>query len=222
MTQHTTIDKDITTTDRIEATANATLATTDHHLKIDILLEVLLEIGIGAEAIQTAVALVHHLEKVVTVRKKVGRILLLDVTPSPQLRLIVAKSHLNNPKPITIPRAELLAILISTRLAHYIVQQLDMSVSAIHLFSDPQIALHWIHSSHQFKTFVRNGVDSIKKITMSFRSQGISSKFYYVASEINPAEYATRGLSTKKRRIIRGGQERHSYFNPSGCGLTPI
>ncbi|KAK5980535.1 hypothetical protein GCK32_001514 [Trichostrongylus colubriformis] len=90
-------------------------------------------------------------------------------------RLIMAESQLNDLEPITISRAELLAILISTRLTHYIVQQLDMSVSAIHLLSDSQVALHWIHSSRQFRTFVQNRVDSIENVTMSFRSHRISS-----------------------------------------------
>ncbi|EPB66635.1 Tas retrotransposon peptidase A16, partial [Ancylostoma ceylanicum] len=56
--------------------------------------------------------------------------------------------------------------------------------SEIHFFSDSQIALHWIHSSRPLKQFVRN------------REKGISTKFHYVASEDNPADCATRGIST--------------------------
>uniref|UniRef100_A0A7I4YFT2 Integrase catalytic domain-containing protein n=1 Tax=Haemonchus contortus TaxID=6289 RepID=A0A7I4YFT2_HAECO len=112
-------------------------------------------------------------------------------------RLVMAKSHLNDFKPITIPRSELLAVLISVRLAQYVVNQLDINISSIYVFSDSQIALHWIHSSRQFKTFVQNRVKAIKDIVASFRQRNITTKFYYVASQDNPADCATRGLSTK-------------------------
>nr|CDJ95855.1 Retrotransposon domain containing protein [Haemonchus contortus] len=112
-------------------------------------------------------------------------------------RLVMAKSHLNDFKPITIPRSEILAVLISVRLAQYVVNQLDINISSIYVFSDSQIALHWIHSSRQFKTFVQNRVKAIKDIVASFRQRNITTKFYYVASQDNPADCATRGLSTK-------------------------
>uniref|UniRef100_A0A0N4X8N9 RNase H domain-containing protein n=1 Tax=Haemonchus placei TaxID=6290 RepID=A0A0N4X8N9_HAEPC len=112
-------------------------------------------------------------------------------------RLVMAKSHLNDFKPITIPRSELLAVHISVRLAQYVVNQLDINISSVYVFSDSQIALHWIHSSRQFKTFVQNRVKAIKDIVASFRQRNITTKFHYVASQDNLADCATRGLSTK-------------------------
>ncbi|XGW18756.1 hypothetical protein V3C99_002953 [Haemonchus contortus] len=112
-------------------------------------------------------------------------------------RLVMAKSHLNDLKPITIPRSELLAVLISVRLAQYIVQQLDITISAIYFFSNSPIALHWIHSTRQFKTFVQNRVNTINNILAQFHQQNIKTKFHYVTSKDNPADCATRGLSTK-------------------------
>ncbi|XGW22581.1 hypothetical protein V3C99_005081 [Haemonchus contortus] len=123
--------------------------------------------------------------------------LLSRVNLSTSSRLVMAKSHLNDLKPITIPRSELLAVLISVRLAQYIVQQLDITISAIYFFSDSLIALHWIHSTRQFKTFVQNRVNTINNILAQFHQQNIKTKFHYVTSKDNPADCATRGLSTK-------------------------
>ncbi|EYC33154.1 hypothetical protein Y032_0002g629 [Ancylostoma ceylanicum] len=110
--------------------------------------------------------------------------------------LVMAKSHLNDIKPMTIPRMELLAARNCVFLAQFLVKELDFNISHIHFFSDSQITLHWIHSSKPLKQFVHNRVIAIRKILDQFQKQGISTKFHYVASEDNPADCATRGIPT--------------------------
>lgn len=122
------------------------------------------------------------------------------VTHSPATvtsQLVMAKSHLNSTKPLTIPRAELLAILISVRMTQYLLQQRDINITAIHLFSDSLIALHWVHTNRELKTFVKNRVSAIKKIIDTFRDRNIHVQFRHVVSQDNPADHATRGLATK-------------------------
>uniref|UniRef100_A0A7I5E995 DUF1758 domain-containing protein n=1 Tax=Haemonchus contortus TaxID=6289 RepID=A0A7I5E995_HAECO len=112
--------------------------------------------------------------------------------------LVMAKSHLNNPKPVTIPRTELLAALISVRMAQFLAKHLNLPFATVHVFSDSLIALHWIHALRPYKVFVQNRVDTIRRIMAEFETQGIPVKFHYVASEENPADCATRGLATKE------------------------
>ncbi|KAK5975415.1 Retrotransposon domain containing protein [Trichostrongylus colubriformis] len=114
--------------------------------------------------------------------------------------LLMAKSHLNHPKPITVPRTELLAALISIRLAQYLINHLNLPISAIHVFSDSLIALHWIHTVKHYKVFVQNRVDAIRRTISEIEAQNITVKFHYVASENNPADCATRGLATKEAK----------------------
>ncbi|KAK6731725.1 hypothetical protein RB195_007910 [Necator americanus] len=111
--------------------------------------------------------------------------------------LVMAKSHLNETKPLTIPRMELLAIRNCVFLAQYLHKELDLTLTYIHFFTDSQITLHWIHSSRPLRQFVHNRVSSIHKILSYFQDKGVPTKFHFVASEDNPADCATRGLATK-------------------------
>uniref|UniRef100_W6NHN5 Retrotransposon domain containing protein n=1 Tax=Haemonchus contortus TaxID=6289 RepID=W6NHN5_HAECO len=113
-------------------------------------------------------------------------------------RLLMAKSHLNTPKPVTIPRLELLAALVSIRMTQFLVKHLNLPFTAIHLFSDSLIALHWIHARKTFKVFVQNRVEAIRRIVAEIEDQNIPVQSHYVASEENPADCATRGLATKE------------------------
>ncbi|EYC14861.1 hypothetical protein Y032_0039g49 [Ancylostoma ceylanicum] len=114
-------------------------------------------------------------------------------------QLVMAKSLLAPSKQqVTMPRLELLASLISVRLARFLHSHLHLKITTIHLFSDSLIALHWIHSTRPLKRFVQNRVNQIRTILTYFTSADIQTKFYYVQSEVNPADCATRGLSTKE------------------------
>ncbi|KAK6744383.1 hypothetical protein RB195_011221 [Necator americanus] len=112
-------------------------------------------------------------------------------------QLIMAKSLLATVKlQMTMLRLELLASLISVRLARFLHHKLHLKIRAIHFFSDSKIALHWIHSSRLLKRFVQNRVNEIRTILTTFHKTDVQTKFYYVQSDSNPADCATRGLST--------------------------
>ncbi|KAL6722921.1 hypothetical protein Aduo_017989 [Ancylostoma duodenale] len=111
--------------------------------------------------------------------------------------LLMAKSRLGEVQPLTMPRMELLAALISARLVRFVHSQLHRPIAAVHIFSDSQITLHWIHSSRPLKRFVNNRVVEIRSIVSALQSSGSHVQFHYVQSELNPADCATRGLPTK-------------------------
>jgi hypothetical protein len=102
--------------------------------------------------------------------------------------IVFAKSRLNPMKRMTIPRLELLAILIGTRALMFVQQQLRLSVEPVTLCSDSQIALAWIFSNEKLDTWTRNRVREIRKMPKSLQ-------YKHVATDNNPADLATRGVT---------------------------
>ncbi|XGW10254.1 hypothetical protein V3C99_012050 [Haemonchus contortus] len=113
-----------------------------------------------------------------------------EVTP-----LISGKTRLT-PKKIkqTIPRLELVAILMATRLCNNI--RLKYDIHEISIASDSEIALCWIKSCKKLPVFVENQRKKIVEIKTKLESNGISINFFHVATAYNPADAGTRGLNS--------------------------
>ncbi|VDM98123.1 unnamed protein product, partial [Onchocerca ochengi] len=106
--------------------------------------------------------------------------------------LIYAKSRIAPIKGITIPRLELLSILIGVRAAQFVLKQLEMNENQVTLWSDSKCALHWIKNyTKLLPRFVQNRVEEIRKAKFAFR---------YIPSEQNPVDIAIKGLSPNKLR----------------------
>ena len=99
--------------------------------------------------------------------------------------LLFSKTRLAPLKKITIPRLELLAVLIGVRCVKFVESQLKISVDGIDLWTDSQCVLKWIRSQKDLSVFVRNWVKEIN-------SHG-DITFKYVTTKENPADIATRG-----------------------------
>ena len=98
--------------------------------------------------------------------------------------LIFSKTHLA-PKKSTIPRLELLGVLIGTRALKFVQKELHLPTSSKLLWTDLQCVLHWLQSRKPLSSFVTNRLKEIKSL------EGLS--FRYVPTEDNPADIATRG-----------------------------
>ena len=101
-----------------------------------------------------------------------------------KVNLIFSKTRLA-PEHITIPRLELLGVLIGVRAVRFVEEQLALPVTSKILWTDSQCVLHWIRTAKPLPVFVTNRLNEIRS------SQGIC--FRYVQSEDNPADIATRG-----------------------------
>ncbi|VDN53459.1 unnamed protein product [Dracunculus medinensis] len=109
------------------------------------------------------------------------------VKQSPTTSLIFAKSRVAPIKTMTIPKLELLAILIGVRAAQFIIKQLEFENAQVILWSDSRCALHWIQNhSRLLPRFIQNRVEEIRKAKFAYR---------YIPSECNPADIATKGIS---------------------------
>ncbi|MCG8034488.1 MAG: DUF1759 domain-containing protein [Candidatus Thiodiazotropha taylori] len=104
--------------------------------------------------------------------------------------LLFTKTRLTPVKGLTIPRAELMAVLIGIRCLEFVKAQLKLPVEETYLWTDSQCVLKWIFTDKDLTTFVRNRVTEIKSHK--------NIKFRFTSTKDNPADIATRGCSLKK------------------------
>lgn len=103
--------------------------------------------------------------------------------------LVFAKSRLAPVNGITIPRMELMAVLIGVRCLKFVGDQLKIKLDESYLWTDSQCVLGWLNSVKTLPVFVKNRVKEIKlhdKVRIS-----------YVSTKENPADIATRSTNVK-------------------------
>ncbi|XGW01565.1 hypothetical protein V3C99_014021 [Haemonchus contortus] len=109
-------------------------------------------------------------------------------------QLISGKTRLTPKKTRqTIPRLEMLAILIAIRLGKTIATASKKPIKDVNVLSDSEIALCWITGTDDLPTFVENQKYRIMKVKKSIELSGILVKFWYVPTDRNPADAGTRG-----------------------------
>ncbi|XP_065182125.1 uncharacterized protein LOC135812837 [Sycon ciliatum] len=110
-------------------------------------------------------------------------------------RLVFSKTRLapketrakgETPKTVSLPRLELLGVLIGARALKYVKAQLGIPITASCIWTDSACVLYWLKTSKPLPRFVANRVDEIKTADASFR---------YVHTSENPADIPSRGCS---------------------------
>ena len=106
-----------------------------------------------------------------------------------EVRLVSAKARVAPLRQTTIPRLELMAALLATRLAKTIYDEFKIKPSKVTLWSDSMIVLAWLRSeSTLLKVFV--GV-RVAEIQASWEP----TVWRYVPTNLNPADDLSRGIS---------------------------
>jgi len=86
-------------------------------------------------------------------------------------------------KPLSLPRLELLAVLVGTRATKFVVEELNFYISKKVILTDSQCVLHWIKSDKQLPVFVQNRVNEIRLLE--------DVNFGFIPSQDNPTDFAT-------------------------------
>ncbi|EYC16207.1 hypothetical protein Y032_0034g2857 [Ancylostoma ceylanicum] len=109
-------------------------------------------------------------------------------------KLVCGKTKLTPKKsPQTIPRLELLSILIGVRLASSILEASPCPINELCIVSDSEIALYWLSTTRTLPLFVANQRDRIQKLVSAMKAKGVNVTMYHVESAFNPADVGTRG-----------------------------
>ena len=104
--------------------------------------------------------------------------------------MVMAKSRLIPMKGMTIPRTELMGVLVGVRLLKFVVEQLKVTIHSQILWTDSTCVLYWISSSKKQPMFVENRLTEIKKHR--------NTTFKYIKSEENPADFTTKPLTLEE------------------------
>ena len=105
---------------------------------------------------------------------------------------IMGKSRVSPLKPITIPRLELSAALVSVKVSSTLHNELDYDSIVDVFWTDSKVVLGYINNdARRFHVFVANRVQQIRDSTSPDQSK-------YVNTDENPADDASRGLSAQQ------------------------
>ncbi|GFQ93731.1 integrase catalytic domain-containing protein [Trichonephila clavata] len=116
-----------------------------------------------------------------------------------QIKLVQAKSRVAPLKkdPITktktemsIPKLELLAAVIGTRLVQSVKTSLNIHGIQTFYWTDSKVVLCWIKNSGTWKTFVHNRIKDI-------HSSSSKDDWYYVPSPMSAADIVSRGCNAQ-------------------------
>jgi hypothetical protein len=120
--------------------------------------------------------------------------LIIETSTGYSSNLIFSKARLAPKKGQTIPRMELMAVLIAVRCLKFVETGMMIPIHQRFIWSDSQCVLHWIQSSKCYKAFVQRRLEEIRSLS--------SVSFYYVPTSENPSDIATRGTNAKTLKSI--------------------
>ena len=101
---------------------------------------------------------------------------------------LMGKARLAPLKMTTIPRLKLTAATVAVRIGQQLRKELDLVLDSVIFHTDSTTVLHYIlNEKKRFPIFIANRVRLI-------RDHSTPSQWRYVETNVNPADYASRGL----------------------------
>ncbi|XP_073946590.1 uncharacterized protein [Choristoneura fumiferana] len=106
------------------------------------------------------------------------------------VQLVQAKSRVAPVREVSIPRLELMANLIATRLYIQVKEALELSNCRVYFWTDASVAFTWITTEGDWNIFVKNRVKEIRQYTNV-------EDWYHLPGSMNPADLPSRGCNAK-------------------------
>ncbi|GFX10965.1 integrase catalytic domain-containing protein [Trichonephila clavipes] len=125
------------------------------------------------------------------------------------VKQIQAKARVAPLKDISIPRLELLACVLGTRLAASVKNDLNLPDVRIYYLTDSMTALAWIQRTRDWGVFVSNRVKEIRNLSDV-------SRWEHLPSEKNFADILSRGCSAQQLVYLRW------WEGPSWLSESPV
>ena len=109
--------------------------------------------------------------------------------------LIISKGRIAPSNQLSVPKLELTAATLGSRLLKYVKETLQgrLTIREVHLWSDSNVALGWIHATSPLEAYIQNRKLEIAKNVPE-------AKWHYIATGLNPADKITRGVDLRKLR----------------------
>ncbi|GFV07574.1 integrase catalytic domain-containing protein [Trichonephila clavipes] len=104
---------------------------------------------------------------------------------------LTSKARISSLRGATIPRMELLAAVIGTRLTNSVIKALQWENIKKYYWSDSTTVLAWIRRDDNWTVFVRNRVNEIRKLSDP-------TSWRHVPGEKNSADLTSRGCKAKQ------------------------
>ena len=87
---------------------------------------------------------------------------------------------------VSIPRLELQAAVLATRMFKMLREELELNISTTYLWTDSEIVLHYLRNERRrLQTFVANRVEEIKEHTLL-------EDWHHVPGSLNLADFVAR------------------------------
>ena len=127
---------------------------------------------------------------------------LTDDTGQVHCSFVMGKARVTPLRPVTIPRLELTAALLSARVSASLREELEYDQITEVFYTDSQVVLGYIkNDARRFHVFVANRVQQI-------RENSTPDQWKYIETNENPADESSRGLSPQylvnNSRWLRG------------------
>lgn len=107
--------------------------------------------------------------------------------------LLLSKARVTPDPPLTIPKSELLALALASRLAKTLLINEKLAFKTCTLWCDSEVAISWVYHNKSSEVFVRNRVAEICKTQSKYKFS-----ILYVPSSQNPSDILTRGVSVSQ------------------------
>ena len=111
--------------------------------------------------------------------------------------ILLGKARVPPLKTVTMPRLELTAATVAVKIHKQIREELTLPIHEVAFWTDSTIVLQYIKNSHtRFQASVANRLATIHDLSSP-------SQWRYVSSDLNPADFASRGLRPHERAKLK-------------------